>query len=376
MNIGIDVSQTAFEGTGVARYTTALATALLKEAPEHRYTFLFNSLRRKPPEELIRAITSPHTLKRYPLPPTLTSFLWNSLHTFPIEHLVGDVDIFISSDWTQPPTRHAKKVTIVHDLVPYIFPETLTTETSLRLAQLRISPNIVATHHKRLEWVKKECDAIIADSWSTRKDLIELLGIESERIVVVYPSVRVEKPSAHDRDAARTQYAPKRPFMLTVGTIQPRKNIARLVQAFCTADLHQEMDLLIVGAQGWGVSSIDIPSEAREAIRFLGYVPDSELFALYSLAEKFVMPSLYEGFGYPVIEAMAMGCPVAASQTSSLGELVEGFGETFDPEDVNSITQALLKKPSKETATKAQTYAQTFTSQRFADEVTTVLSQL
>jgi glycosyltransferase involved in cell wall biosynthesis len=376
MNIGIDISQTAFEGTGVARYTVALAMALLKETTDYRYTFLFNSLRKRPPEELIHAISLPHSLKSYPIPPTLASFLWNSLHTFPIENLIGDVDIFISSDWTQPPTRHAKKVTIVHDLVPYIFPETLTTETSLRLAQLRISPNIVATHHKRLEWVKKECDAIIADSWSTRKDLIELLGIESERIVVVYPSVRSKQPSASDRVVARTAYAPKRPFMLTVGTIQPRKNIPRLVQAFCTAELYEKMDLLIVGGQGWGESSIDIPPKARQTIRFLGYVPDRDLFALYSLAEKFVMPSLYEGFGYPVIEAMAMGCPVAASQTSSLGELAEGYGETFDPEDVDSITKALLKVPSTQTTAKAQAYAQTFTPKRFAHEVTTVLSQL
>lgn len=379
MNIGIDISQTAYEGTGVARYTTALAMALLKHT-DNRYTFLFNSLRKNPPPALAKAIKKPHVLRHYLLPPTLSSFLWNTLHTFAVENLVGDVDIFVSSDWTQPPTSKAKKVTIVHDLVPYVFPETATSDTTFHASKLTITPNIVATHKKRLAWVKRECDFIIADSKSTKQDLINILDIAPAKIEVIYPSVYTQQPSEQELNESRALYGLNRPFILTVGTIQPRKNIGRLIQAFCEAKLYTRMDLVIVGGKGWGDTAVTIPREAQKAILFLGYVSDAALFSLYAQAHMFVMPSLYEGFGYPVIEAMAMGCPVAASKTSSLGELTEGYGTTFDPKNVTSIKKALLElatdKDRKKLIAKARSYAQSFTPERFGHDFAHVLNHL
>lgn len=376
MNIGVDISQTAFKGTGVARYTTNLVKSLMTYYPKNIYTFLFTSLRQSVPHEIVTSIKPPHTLRTYSLPPTLTSFMWNTVHRYSVEHLIGTQDIFISSDWTQPPTRSAKKVTIVHDLIPYIFPETSTTHTSISLQKAQVMPNIVDTHKRRLEWVKKECDMIITDSESTQNDLIRILGIKKEKITVVYPSVNVPKVSQKEIIRVKKKYNLLKPYVLTVGKIEPRKNIARLIKGFEHAGLHSDMQLAIVGAQGWGNHDFDT-NTLGDALSFLGYVPEKDLYPLYAGATIFAMPSLYEGFGYPVIEAMALGTPVCASHTSSLGELVKEYGDTFDPESIESIAASLKKCAQKKPNTdKAKKYAESFTDKQFAREFMSVLESL
>ena len=379
MKVGIDISQIAFTGSGVARYTTGLVRSMMKNTGGHEYTFLFTSLRKKPPQSFTDAIRPPHRLISYPLPPTLTSYMWNTLHVLPVENIIGDVDVFISSDWTQPPTKSAKKLTVIHDMIPYLYPETSTTNTKFSLSGLRISPNIVETHKKRLDWVKKEGDHVITDSMNTKNDIVRLLGIPDDKITVVYPAVEVPHITPSDKKTALEQYALHRPFILTVGKIEPRKNIARLIRAFVDGQLYEDVDLVIVGAHGWGeLEHIDIPGNAEGAIRFLGFVSEDRLHALYATAEIFAMPSLYEGFGYPIIEAMAHGCPVATSNTSSLGELAKGYGALFNPESIDDISRTLKtlhNDPSKRKtmSQKAKAYAHTFTSTRFANDLTKVI---
>jgi glycosyltransferase involved in cell wall biosynthesis len=172
MRIGIDISQTAHEGTGVANYTKNLVENLLKIDKKNEYVLLFSSLRRKLP--LLATNYPSITIKKFRIPPTLLDFLWNWLHFLPIEWLIGPVDIFFSSDWTQPPTIKAKKVTTVHDLSPWKYPETF-------------HPKIKAVHRRRMKWVKKECDLIICDSAATKKDLQEILKIPEKKLRVIYP---------------------------------------------------------------------------------------------------------------------------------------------------------------------------------------------
>ena len=166
MRIGIDVSQMAYKGTGVANYTKNLVKNLLRIDQENEYVFFFASLRRKPPRL--------PNLRAFRIPPTLLEFLWNRLHLFPIEWFIGKVDVFLSSDWTQPPTLKAKKVTTVHDLSPWKYPRTFPSK-------------IVAVHKRRMKWVKKECEAIICDSKATKRDMIKILGIPRSKLKVVYP---------------------------------------------------------------------------------------------------------------------------------------------------------------------------------------------
>lgn len=177
MRIGIDISQTAHERTGVANYVIELVEHLAAIDKQNEYILFFSSLRKNPPQKIwTLAHTHTHiTLKHFRFPPTLLDTLWNTLHVLPIEVLIGNIDVFISSDWVQPPTK-AKSVTILYDLIVYKYPD----ETDAK---------IVATQKKRLEWVKKECDKILCISESTKKDAINILGVEENRLVVVYPGV-------------------------------------------------------------------------------------------------------------------------------------------------------------------------------------------
>ena len=175
MRIGIDISQIAFERTGVANYVRNLVENLVKIDKENEYVLFFSSLRRKLPSFFINELASSRVkIREFKFPPTLLDFLWNRLHILPIEWLIGDIDVFLTSDWTEPPTRKAKKATILYDLIVYKHPD----ETDKK---------IVATQRRKLEWVKKESDIIFCISKATKKDAMEILGIEEKRLRVVYP---------------------------------------------------------------------------------------------------------------------------------------------------------------------------------------------
>ena len=182
MKIGIDISQIVYEGTGVANYTRNLVENLLKIDKKNEYVLFFSSLRRK----FIPKFPIPNSqfqIKTFRIPPTFLEFLWNKLHIFPIEWFVGKVDVFLSSDWTQPPTLKAKKVTVVHDLTCWKFPN-------------QMHPRIVAVQKRRMKWVKKECDLIIADSQATKRDLVEIIGIPEKKIRVVYLGCNRRNPKS------------------------------------------------------------------------------------------------------------------------------------------------------------------------------------
>lgn len=313
MKIGIDISQVAYEGTGVARYVRSMIDAILEFDTKNEYTFFFSSLRRSLPENLEKSIKEKHTLITAKLPPTALDILWNQAHIYPIEKFIGKQDVYISSDWTQPPSS-AKKVTVVHDLVFMKYPET-------------VHKKILAVQKRRLAYVKKEVDLILADSQATKDDLVKLLAIPERKIQALYPAVTIPNPLPKSNFVI-----PSKKYILSVGKLEPRKNIARLVEAFENANV-ADTDLLVVGPTGWGNQKI----HNSDSVKFLGFVPDEDLYQLYKNALCFVYPSLYEGFGYPVVEAMALGCPVATSNTSSLAEIGKNSALLFDPENVDDI---------------------------------------
>lgn len=336
MKIAIDISQVVYEGSGVARYTQSLIEAVLKYDQKNAYTFFFSSLRRKLDYSLSKKITEKHILKRYYLPPAFLDILWNQLHFFSIDNFIGKNDLLVTSDWTESPSK-AKKITVVHDLVYLKFPETL-------------HKKIIDVQKRRLRWVKKESKLIIADSYNTKQDLIELLKIPKEKIEVVYPPVSVISQTKGKIIKTLKKYNLNRPFILTVGKIEPRKNIGRLISAFLKTKC-RNIDLIIVGAKGWETDYYQsclrrqaiVNNQQVKNIRFLGFIPDSELYSLYQSALFFVLPSIYEGFGLPVIEAMKLGCPVAASNTSSLKEIAENYAFLFNPYNEDEITKTLIK---------------------------------
>ena len=138
----------------------------------------------------------------------------------------------------------------------------------------------------------------------------------------------------------------RKPFILSVGTIEPRKNLARLIDAYSSIPHHDDFDLLIAGGPGWMYDEIyaaPVKFGVSRNVRFLGFVPESDLPPLYSLATLFVYPSLYEGFGLPVLEALACGAPVIASNNSSIPEVTGDAAILVDPRDTEALREAVAR---------------------------------
>jgi glycosyltransferase involved in cell wall biosynthesis len=195
---------------------------------------------------------------------------------------------------------------------------------------------------------------ILADSSSTRQDLIQLLGVSESQVSVLYPGVEPRFRPISDVDSlegVRARYGLPPRFILGLGTLQPRKNFVALVEAFarCLAHSHpaiEDVHLVIVGGKGWMAG--DIPAAVSrlgvgERVQIAGFVDDGDLPALYNLARAFAFPSLYEGFGLPVAEAMACGFPVVAADNSSLPEVVGDAGLLVGAADRDALAGALFR---------------------------------
>lgn len=356
MRIGIDISQSAYPVTGVGRFTTGLIETI-SESSSDEWVFFFSALRSPLPVILERSFPS-HLLKRLPLPPTALSVLWNSLHLIPVETFTGPLDWFITSDWTEAPAR-CKKATIVHDLVFMKYPET-------------VDPKVRSVQAKRLKWVQKESTVLFADSEATKQDILKHYPPQSGTVIVNYPGVSVMSVTKEDILDTKKKYHLTLPYIIAVGKQEPRKNYDRLIQAFNSLTL-DDVDLVIVGPRGWQ----NITSQGSR-VRVIGQVTDKELFSLYRGSQMMIFPSLYEGFGYPLVEAMAMGVATACSQSSSLYEIGKNASYLFDPTSVEEIAQAMKELLTNQNlrlklAHEGKERASIFTWQRYYNKMITAL---
>lgn len=188
MRVGIDVSQIAYGNTGVANYLSNLVREMVKN-DEHEFILFFSSFRRDLPSEFEDEVKRSNVrIKKFKIPPTALDLLWNRFHIIPIEKFIGNVDIFITSDWSEPPSK-CKKATIIYDLIAYKYPEETHNETEFRITKLNISANIVDIQKRKLNWVKKESNIVFCISESSKKDAIAILGIDPEKIKVIYPGI-------------------------------------------------------------------------------------------------------------------------------------------------------------------------------------------
>lgn len=188
MRIGIDISQLAFENTGVANYLGQLVEHLVTLDAENEYILFYSSLRKELPSHYSRFFENAKNvkLKTFKYPPIFLELLWNRLHIMPIESFIGKVDVFLSSDWVQPPSK-ARKATILYDLIVYTYPEETHNRTNFSLRNFIFSANIVASQKRRLKWVKREVDKIICISEATKRDAMKILHIPEEKLSVIYP---------------------------------------------------------------------------------------------------------------------------------------------------------------------------------------------
>ncbi|HXF70973.1 MAG TPA: glycosyltransferase family 1 protein [Thermoflexus sp.] len=350
--IVIDITAAVRQGAGIGRYARELTRAVLKAFPQHCYTLFYAGPVRFPPTWA----DAPHVrLRAAPLPERGMVWLWHRLRVpFPLETLTGPADLVYSPDFLLPPTLPGRRTLLtVHDLSFEIMPETL-------------PEPLVAYLRRNVPRAVRRATHILADSESTRQDLIRLWGVSPERITVLYSGVDprfrpIEDPGEHARVRARYGLG-SWPFLLTVGTVQPRKNYPRLIEAFgalVREGVFPEGHLVIVGEEGWkaeGTFEAIRRSGMAERIHWLGFVADEDLPVLYSMAAAFVLVSRYEGFGLPALEAMACGTPVVVSRTSSLPEVVGEAGVQVDPESVEEIARGLrvvLTDPERRSALRA-----------------------
>lgn len=329
MKIGIDISQIVY-GTGVSNYTTQLVKHLLEIDHKNQYVLFGSSLRAaKKLREFTQSLKDYQNVqfKIFFLPPAILEFLWNRLHIWPIKKFIGVIDIFHSSDWTQPPTAtDTKKVTTVHDLVAYLFPSSQ-------------DPKIVAVQKRRLARVRAEADMILADSQTTKEDLIKFLQVDEAKIKVVSLAASEEfKPQDEDKTReVLEKYKIKKPYILSVATQEPRKNIQKLLDVFkIIVQERPQVNLILTGKYGWGPGV-----RTGTNVIWTGFVPQDDLVAIYSGCRVFVYPSLYEGFGLPILEAMACGSPVITSNNSSMAEIAKDAAILVDPRSEGQIKRAI-----------------------------------
>ncbi len=335
MKIGFDISQTAHYG-GVAVYTQRLAEELVKKN-DLDLVFFYSSMRKPYPGNL-------PNVREFKIPPTILELMMNKLRVIPIESFIGSVDIFHSSDWIQPKTK-AKKVTTYHDVIPLKYPEWS-------------RPKIVAVHQRRLKIVEKEVDWIIAVSEATKRDLLEISKIREDQITVIYeaadPQFKIQ-----DREAVesfRKKYNLPDEFVLSIGGVGERRNLTRVKRAV------SDKPLIITG----------------ESIPLLDF---SEMPLLYSSAKLLLYPSFYEGFGLPVLEAMACEVPVVTSNVSSLPEVGGDACLYADPLNVDDIREKLDevwndKKLREDLVKKGLKQSSKFSWQKCASETVDVYNKV
>ncbi len=361
MDIGIDISSVAY-GTGVSNYTLNLVRNLIKVDKTNNYKLFFSSLRLPlPPEIKLIAKSKNVRIYHYRFPPTLLEILWNRLHILPIELFIGPCDIFHTSDWTHPPTTKAKTVTTVHDMTPFLYPGWL-------------HQTIVTAHQNKFKKALKYCHHYICVSQSTRKDLLKIfLTINPKDTTVIHEAAEDKydrflklKPAQQEKKKSTIykQYGLSR-YVLAQGTREPRKNLDRLVQAFCQFKKKFPTcttELAIAGKYGWGE---DVATPNR-SIKILGYIPEKDMVALHASATCLVYPSLYEGFGLPILKSMKVGVPVITSNVSSMPEIVGDAAILVNPSSTAEITKALEKIIKSPTFRKTLSQKSILQSQKFS----------
>lgn len=353
MKIGVDIIGLA-SGTvsGVEQYTLSLLRELIKQNPQDEFHLLavdyyfkdLTSRLRKtlagPGHFLLEAANVKLHHLRWPRVPLSLHFSWKLLDQPKADKILGGVDLlFQPVPLLLPLSRGVPRVVTFHDLTPAIYPEFFTLKSRLWHWQMNYPVRA------------REATCLIAVSWNTRGDLIRLYGIDPRKIRVITEGVDPvfgEALGESDLAAVKEKFGLPDEFILYLGSLEPRKNVSVALRAlrYLKENGFAKIKLVLAGSKMWGEKAfwreVDSLNLSRECL-FLGWVEEKEKLALFKLAQAFLFPSFYEGFGLPALEALAAGCPAVVSSAASLPEVTGETALLVDPFDQAAWNRTLLE---------------------------------
>ena len=352
MNIGFEASSLASRvPTGIYRYGTNLISSIVSEInkEEGDKISLFYKISRwkerqlwwRHPQSQVRVYQG----KYWPI--------------------IKDVDLIHGLDCFVPPWKGIRKFITIHDLLVVLSDDENISSRDFRLKK-----------RHQYEISAQSADIIISVSLSTKRDIINLFDVPEDKIYVVYPGVE-ERFFYEDRKKSKIildKYKLYPGYLLFVGSISGRKNTERLVRAYAESKLSKDFPLVLAGSISYrGENTIKAIRDCgiEKNVRILGYVSDEDLPSLYTNAVGFLFPTIYEGFGIPILEAMASGLPVLTSNTGAAHEISGSFAKKVDPYDIDSISEGIdsILNFSSEIIIQAKNHARSFRWERSAQEI-------
>ncbi|MEP7199862.1 MAG: glycosyltransferase family 1 protein, partial [Chloroflexota bacterium] len=331
MRIGIDTRLAHYRRDGgIAQYTLRLLDALVRLDGADQFVVLRHR------RERLANLVAParHVRARRLLTPSHHRFeQW----TLPVELSFARLDVLHCPDFIPPFRRRCPAVITVHDLAFMRYPHLLTPES--------------AAYYGQIARAVRSAEQIIAVSEATRRDLVQLVGADERKITVIYEAAdAIYQPITNYQtiQSVLSKYQLHQPFLLFVSTIEPRKNLPMLLRAFrlLLDQCQTNAQLAVAGRPGWladNVAALADELQLSEHVKFLGPVPSADLAMLYNATTMYVMPSLYEGFGLGLVEAMQCGAPVLASNVSALPEVAGEAGICLDPNDPTAWADAMRR---------------------------------
>jgi glycosyltransferase involved in cell wall biosynthesis len=333
MNIGIDLrSLHTGRVSGVENYIVNVIEQLLAQDKTNHYTLFYNGYQQKSFEEF-QYVNSKIVYKR--VPNKLLNLSLKFLKYPKFENFIGDFDVLFLPNFNYFAIQTGTKLAVtVHDISPVLFPEYYNIKRRLWHWFVDIEKTL------------RRADVIFAVSAFTKQEIIDRFGIAEYKIHVIHPGINHSlfraKQSTDNLREIRNAYGLPGDFMLFLNTIEPRKNIIRIIDAF--EQLEKPVTLVLGGKKGWKYGNIlkrIEQSPRRRLIRYLGYIPEEDKPGIIKLARAVITPSLYEGFGFPALEGLAVGTPVLTSRIASLPEVVGDSALMVDPYSVTDISFAM-----------------------------------